>query len=373
MLTAEKRRDHDHRAIDSAARPTREPQSSPAQSIQVIPAMEAPWAESILLQRYASHYSSLLRLDVTGELDAGVMVFLAREGGEVVSAILFRRDGVRVKVLNEVATVSADEIQRFARYVFARWADVSVIGFKAIRTNLHRAKFPFQRFNHLEDFVIPLPRTADAYRAALGSSLRKTLRIYGNKIRRLHPTFTHEVHEGADIDEAQVRAILEFSRARITAKGKTWGMDEAECQRIVALARTCGVASVILMDGQVCAGALSFRAGDEMFMRVCSHDPAFDDLRLGTVARYYAIEALIERGAKSCHLLWGKQAYKYQFLAEPQPLDNVTLYRSWAHMLVHRQLVFQNIRQAAIRTLKLLAGWLRDRDMGRDRDRRAAP
>jgi hypothetical protein len=343
------------------------------QAIQVIAANEAPWAEAILLRRYASHYASLVRLDVTGELDSGVMVFLAREAGEVVSALLFRCEGERVSVLNEVANVSASEIQQFSRYVFARWPEVSVICFKAIHTDLHKSKFPFQRFNHLEDFVIALPPTADAYRASLGPSLRKTLRIYGNKIRRLHPGFSHEVHEGADIDEEHVRAILEFSRARIAAKGKKWGIDEAECQRIVALARTCGVASVIFIDGRVCAGALSFRAGENMFMRVCSHDPAFDDLRLGTVARYYAIEALIERGAKSCHLLWGKQPYKYQFLAAPQPLDNVTLYRSWAHMLSHRRLVLQNIRQAAIRTLKAMASWLRDRDMGRDRDRRAAP
>ncbi|MDB5822270.1 MAG: family N-acetyltransferase [Herminiimonas sp.] len=368
MLTAEKRFTEDLQASDNAARPIRE-----AQSIQVIAAIEAPWAEPILLRRYGSHYASLTRLAVTGEIDGDVMLFLAREAGEVVSALLFRRAGERVRVLNEVVTVSTNEIQQFARYVFARWPDVSVIGFNAIHTDLNKSKFPFQRFNHLEDFVIALPQTADAYRLALGSSLRKTLRTFGNKIRRLYPSFSHEVQEAADIDEQNVRAILEFSRARITAKGKKWGIDEAECERIVALARTCGVVSVISINGQVCAGAISFRAGDAMFMRVCSHDPAFDDLRLGTVARFYAIEALIDRGAKSCHLLWGKQPYKYQFLATPQPLDNVTLYRSWAHMLGQRRLVLQNMRRAAIRSLKAMAGWLRDRELGRERDRRAAP
>jgi CelD/BcsL family acetyltransferase involved in cellulose biosynthesis len=339
-----------------------ERQSRDGQAIQVVTAVDALWVEEFLLKRYASHYASLSRMAATGELDRGVQVFLAREEGELVSALLFRRDGARVQVLNEVTALSAAEIQRFARYVFARWPEVGVICFKAIRTDLRKAKFPFQRFNHLEDFVISLPASADAYHAMLGPSLRKTLRTYGNKIRRMHPTFSHEVHEAADIDEQHVRAILAFSRARIAAKGKKWGLDEAECQRIVALARTCGLVSVIFIDGRVCAGAVSFRAGDDMFMRVCSHDPAYDDLRLGTLVRYCALEASIERGARECHLLWGRQAYKYQFMAEPRELDNLTMYRSWAQMLVHRRLAFHNIRQAAVRTLKLAVTWLRERD-----------
>lgn len=357
MLTAESQL-HDSRQVQ--ARATRRIRD--AQSIQVLVALEVPWLEQVLMQCYNSHYASVARMEATGELDRGVMVFLASDDGEVVSALLFRRDGERVRVLNEVATVGAAEIQQFSRYVFARWPEISVICFKAIRTDLRKAKFPFQRFNHLEDFVIALPPDADTYRAMLGPSLRKTLRTRGNRILRKHPTFSHEVHEGAGIDERHVRAILEFSRARIIAKGKKWGLDEAECRRIVALARICGVLTLVLINGRVCAGALSYRAGNDMFMRVCSHDPVYDDLRLGTVARCYAIEALIERGAQSCHLLWGNQPYKYEFQAVPQPLDNVTLYRSWTHMLVHRKLVFENIRQAAIRTLKLLVGGLRNRD-----------
>jgi hypothetical protein len=90
--------------------------------------------------------------------------------------------------------------------------------------------------------------------------------------------------EGADINGKHVRAILEYSRARITAKGKKWGIDEVECKRIVALARAFGVASLVFIDGRVCAGALIYRAGHEIFMRVCSHDPAYDDLRLGACA-----------------------------------------------------------------------------------------
>lgn len=328
-------------------------------AFQVYRVLDAAWLEQALLARYGSHYSTVARLNAAGLMDAGTEVFVAQEGDALRSVLLFRRQEDYLQVLNEVATISEAEIAEFAEHAFTRWPTLQVIVFKAIHTDLARLSRPFQRFNYLEDFVITLPGDVETYHARLGPSLRKTLRGYGNKLRRSYPEFSQRVVEGPQIEEEHVRAILAFSRERIVAQGKRWGIDDAECDRIVSLARECGLATMIVIDGAVCAGAVSYRAGDSLFMRVCAHDMRFDALRLGTIVRACAIEDAIRRGVRECHLLWGRQPYKAHFLAEPVGLDKVTIYRSRVQMLRHTPRVLSNWREATVRQMRLAAGGVR--------------
>lgn len=357
MLTAQKPITVSSAAARAATHP-----GSPGRDIQIFPAADVLHLEPELLSCYESHYASLQRLHLCGELSPEVMVYVSREAqsGHVNAALMFRRDARGVQVLNEVAHVPGAVMQEFAEHIFARWPSVGVIRFKAIRTDVTRLSRPFQRLNHLEDFVISLPATATDYCEQLGPSLRKTLRSYGARLRKRYPDFVHQVMERDQIRSEDVRAILEFSRARITAKGKKWGFDEEECGHIERLARATGLVSVIRIGGKVAGGAISFRAGRNLFMRVCSHDPHYNDLRLGTITRFHALEAAIERGARECHLLWGRQRYKYEFLARPTSLDNVTIYRSWGALLANRHIALNNLRQGALRQLKLVVWRFRD-------------
>jgi len=211
-----------------------------------------------------------------------------------------------------------------------------------------------QKYDFSEDFVLPLARNRQDYFESLGPSTRKTIRGYTNKIKRDFPTFVHRVCEGEHIKPEDIRGILALSRARMTANGKHWGISDAECDSMIALARDYGQVVIFTIDGRICAGSISYRARDNFFMRVCAHDALYDRYRLGTLSQYRAITACIEAGAKECHLLWGRQPYKYSLGALPVPLENVTLYRSRIQEALNAPLVLKNLAASMYRRVKLM-------------------
>jgi CelD/BcsL family acetyltransferase involved in cellulose biosynthesis len=209
--------------------------------------------------------------------------------------------------------------------------------------------FPFQRFNALEDIVLTLPATVDAYVANLGKATRRTIRGYMNRLLRAYPSFRFEVFETVNIREHDVMSIIHMNQARMADKDKVSAYHDAEAQRIFQLARACGLVCILLLDERVCAGAVSFRTGSHYFMTLAAHDPQFDAFRLGTLNGFLNISECIKRGGKECHLLWGRHEYKYRFLGVERALDNVAVYRSRRMMLRHADVALKMLAEGAIR------------------------
>ena len=95
-----------------------------------------------------------------------------------------------------------------------------------------------------------------------------------------------------------------MSRARMRAKGRTYGMDAREERALCALMRERGQLATIEIDGQVRAGMLCTLAGNDLYMHVITHDPAFDELRLGYLCCVLTIEAAITQRRRRFHFLW---------------------------------------------------------------------
>ena len=106
---------------------------------------------------------------------------------------------------------------------------------------------------------------------------------------------------------------------------------------------------MLLLDGRVCAGAVSFRTGAHYFMTVAAHDPQFNAFRLGTLNGFLNISECIRRGGQQCHLLWGRHEYKYRFLGVERELDNLAVYRSRLSMLRHADLVLKMALEGTLR------------------------
>ena len=293
-----------------------------------------PFVESAMDGLYESLFSSLSLIRIYGSVDL-VSTYVVREAGKVIALFLFRRERSKVFVCNEVFKVNAAEVTRFADYIFSRFARVSVISFRAVENDINRLPFPYLRFNTLEDIVLTLPDCEDAYVASLGKATRRTIRSNMNRLLRAHPSYRFEVYDNENIREHDVRAIIQMNHARMAGKDKVSSYSEDDAQRIYALSRICGLVGVLLLDGRICAGAVSFRIGDNYFMSLAAHDPHYDSFRLGTLNGFLNICECIKRRGKECHLLWGQHDYKYRFLGVERALDNVAVYRSPVAMLRH--------------------------------------
>ncbi|MES2934564.1 MAG: GNAT family N-acetyltransferase [Pseudomonadota bacterium] len=312
------------------------------------------FVETALERLYGNIYSSLAEFHITGAIkDASTYVL--RKHGTLVALFLFRREKRKLVVLNEVISVSQEDIYYFASYVFSILDGVDAIVFGAIETDIRMLSFPFQRFNYSEDIVVPLPNTEQAYLASLGPATRKNLSRHRNRLIRDFPSFCYRSFVRGEASEQHIRAIVKFNWDRMARKNKRSGIDEQRTQRLLALVNAHGFVWIATIDGRICAGAICLNVGPQYFMEISSHDYAYDQYRLGTLCCCLALCACIERGGHQLHLLWGRYDYKYMLGGMQRDLDKVIVYRNSSGLLRNGDLAAKAAIQNVIRKIKL---WL---------------
>lgn len=314
-----------------------------------------PFVEPALKRLYGNLFSSLAHFRVFGGME-NASTYVVRDGAAIICVWLFRREKNHVQVLNEGMPIDGEEVERFARHIFAVYGAVNVISFHAVRVRTGRLRLPHQRFNCLEDMVLSLPPTPADYFASLGKATRSYIHRYLNKLKRDFPDFHYSVVETQNIEDGQIRRIIELNRSRMAGKGKVAINDDDATQRIIRLARECGMVGVLMLGGRLCAGTINYRVGDNYFLDVIAHDPAYNDYRLGTLCCYLTVCACIERGGHEYHLLWGRDEYKTRLLAVPQDLDDLIVFRSRMYLLCNGNRVLKSACNAGTRGTKL---WLR--------------
>ena len=281
---------------------------------------------------YGSLYSSLPELQVGGKLE-DASTYVVRQGGDIVTLLLFRRNGRLVEVLNEVIELDGSDLARFTAFIFENYPSSDAVSFRAVRIAGAPVPFVHQRFPYLEDFVAMLPGTEAEYVAGIGKSSRRSLRRHMQKLEEQVESYRLVVCEGSAIDPVWIADTAGFNRACMAGKKKVSGLDALETDRLVRLAGHCGLGCFMTIDGRVAAGSLSFRAGNNYFMRLLAHDPAYNAFGLGMLCCLLTIQECIKRGGNEFHFLWGRYDYKYQFQARERCLERIVMYRSRLHAL----------------------------------------
>lgn len=319
-----------------------------------------PFIEAELERLYGNIFSTLAEISTyRGSLE-NINTFVAYKGADLISVFLFERNAARVKVINEGGKIGSSELQHFADYIFSTYDSVRVISLHAVESETGMLRFPRQCFNCLEDIVLTLPDTAEGYRASLGKATRSYLNRYMNKLKRAYPSVQHRVYVRQEIEEKHIHDIIHLNNIRMTAKGKIPeknDKDDQSIQRVVQLAKACGLVSILEIDGKVCAGTINYQAGDNYFLDVISHDPEYNDYRLGTLCCYSTIGECIARRGKEYHFLWGPSDYKFRLGGVRRGLDHLAIYRSRKHMLLNGGMVLKNATRHYERQARL---WLHD-------------
>ncbi len=310
------------------------------------------FVEAELSRIYGNLYSSLLKFRSDGN-DCVSSTYVVHLGERLITVFLFRKDGGKVRVLNQVIRIDEEDITRFTNYIFARFASSAVISFEYVQVNIQRLPGIYQRFNISENIVLRLPDSAEKYLASLGKNLRTAIHRYRKKIQKDHPSFGFDILAKDQINAQTIRDIVDLNRARMEGKNKVSSMGDVETEKSIRLAIQCGFVGVARINGRVCAGCITFQVGSNYFMAVLAHDPAYDDYRLGKLCCYLTITECIARKGEEFHFLWGEYQYKYSFLGVKQNLDSISIYRSYFHFFLNGGFVLRTAIRGYIRQATL--------------------
>ena len=300
------------------------------------------FVESDIATLYGSLYASIPLLQTYDSLRGDVHTIVMRRNDRLDAIFLARIHGAVLSVINEGVRVSGQQVELFCSYIFSRYKQVSVIEFSSIETGTGEIPFAHQCYRCLENIVIELPQSVEAYHARLGKNTRRNLRRYRERLLHDFPGFSWEVVDAAHVNDDDVRAIIRLNIERMASKHKTSAYDDEETERLVGLARRCGLVGIARIDGKVCGGALAYRTGDNTALSVLAHDRVYNDYSLGLLCAYQIICDCIGRGVREFHFLWGRYDYKFLLLARERPLYKLTVYRSRAQMLLHAGVFARN-------------------------------
>lgn len=310
------------------------------------------FAGAELSRLYGHIHSSPAFFETSRPMD-NVSTYVARADGEVSAVLVFRlADGV-ADVLNEFIVIDAQEVRRFADCIFATFPATRAIRFQAVQTDASVLPYPVQLHNSKENWIIALPACAAAYTAGLGKATREKIKRCTRKVARDLPTYGYEFREREAIREEDVRELIRLSQARITSKGKLFGIDEAETLRILRMAQRCGVMNLTRVDGRLCAGMITYHIGEDFLTEVIAHDPAYNDYSLGQLCYHTTVCESIARGARRFHLGGGREGYKARMLGVRQDMDRLVIHRSAAHMALNAPLAVRTAAAGGVRRAKV--------------------
>lgn len=303
---------------------------------------------------YGNLYASVNFLTLTGRMNQ-VNTYVVRKGGRATTILLFRLEGAKVEVLNEVIELNESDIGQFVTIVFSRFQDAEYVSFRSIWTTTRALPVPFQKINCLEDIVVSLPSSEKQYLASLSKGMRRNLSRYEKKLLLEFPEMKFDIHMRDEISDQMIEDIVNLNKARMKGKNKVSAIDRKDVVRLIALVKTCGLVCVASLNGKVCGGAISFRIGENHFLNVLAHDSQYN--ALGIICCNHLIAECITRGAREFHFLWGRYDYKYQFLGVRRDLDVLVVYRSRLHVLLNSDTALKVLFEGKLRQFKL---WLQE-------------
>jgi hypothetical protein len=144
------------------------------------------------LDRLYRHINSSLCHHAVARRARNAHAYVARRGEHPLAIFLFEREDRSIMVFNELMQVTAEEIERFAKYMFSRFPSVAWISFSKIGKDIGTLSLPWQQYGHAEDIVVSLPGTLDAYLSRLGSKTRYNIKHQMKAICADFPGFSFQ-------------------------------------------------------------------------------------------------------------------------------------------------------------------------------------
>ncbi len=287
--------------------------------------------EKLLEDLYQSVYCVPEYFRLFKPLMAAKALVIKEPGSKTVHVFFYAVTGREAILLNELFDVGQLYLNHFTDYLFKKYPPVTSITLERIKDRPDGSFLPYRIWRTSEDIVIKLPPTLSEYRSSLGKHTKRNLSNYFNRLQRVYPDFRFEITRTERDHSELARKVIAMNRLRMESKRIRSGFDLDVEERVIGLCERYGFTGTIFLNGEVVAGTIVYQVGNHSFLEIVSHDPAYNNDRVGQVCLYLTIKEAIERGQKVFHLLWGKNEYKYLFLGEKHEIFSASIYRSKYH------------------------------------------
>lgn len=295
-----------------------------------------PFVATTLERLYATVYCTLVRIAAYESLN-NVSTYVSRSESVIKTIILFRQAGRDVKVINQQIGLSATQIGRFCDKIFNEFKNVQTVGFYALNCSLEEFRYPFQQTAAIEENIVLLPPTRDAYLKSLRGQFRKQLLAAEEGVRSVYPSYRLIHYARQDIPGETVNDILDLVKQRTIVKGiddYTLAINRKALQQTLD---KYGEIIVGTIDGKICSGSIGFRVDRRSFLTIAAYDTAYSEYMLGNLIWFAAISRAIERKCEECWLMGGAADHKSRFRAKCTIFNNIVAYRSRFHALTNWQ------------------------------------
>ena len=193
--------------------------------------------------------------------------------------------------------------------------------------------------------IAELPPSKEEYLKQLGKNKREQLPKYWRRLNRhFNNEFEIRCESTTEIKLEEVIQLDCLNRERRSGRGKVIDsvLDIQQRQKNRwPLTQASGFLVTFRYQGKIVSGLLCYLCGNEASFIVIAHDPAYENLRVGTLVVWKMIECLIDKGITRVNFLWGRQEYKIRFLGVEYPwsIHIISPYQ-WLTIVWKYQIIF---------------------------------
>jgi len=263
-----------------------------------------------------------------------IYYFVIFEGDKIVHTLIYYISRYELTILNHFYTIEERYLDYFDRAIFESHKRIKAINLGNLFNQLSTLKSPNKPWRVKHDYIVSLPDDFGAYQSMLGTSTRRNLRKYHNRIRKDFQDFSFFVQASDAIEPDIVSRIIELNRMRMKSMKITSVFDADYEQKIIEFAKEYGVVGFIRADERIIAGAICYQIGSECYSHIISHDDDYSKYSLGMLCNFLLIEGLIGRGVRHFHLDTGEMDFKYWLLAVENTTYNYTIFRNLAYKFI---------------------------------------
>jgi Acetyltransferase (GNAT) domain len=201
---------------------------------------------------------------------------------------------------------------------------------------------------------IDLPPTKEEYLNQLGKNKQKQLPQY---LRRANRFFSSDIEIRYELgNEIKIEEIVELEKLNSKRRaGRGKGIDALQeirkrQENRWALTKASGLLMTFRHQDKILGGNLTFLHGKEAILNITAHDNTLDNLRIGLLGMWKTMEYLMDNGYQKCCFLWGRNAYKTQFLGIEFPwnIHVISPYKSlaiaWKYQIMLNEFYIRGLR-----------------------------
>jgi hypothetical protein len=285
---------------------------------------------------YGGLYSLYQFLQIQGADKHKLKSWMIYRDRKLSAVLLFFIHGTHLRVVTEMMAITENDLRCFTQFIFCKYKKIQSIAFIACELPIVLPSYPHQIINCSENFIIDLPVNSERYLLSLGRATRKTIKSSLNKFHRNFPDFELQLKKGSELSAVEQKAMLEkiqcYKQATLAAQGRAVVFNETENQQLLTLVLERGLFTQVIINGEMRAGSISCRVGNNVVMLISAADPLLTSYRCGFLVCYWTISECAQRGFQQCHLLWGRYQYKTQLGAQSHNLMHAIFYRSYLAM-----------------------------------------